>query len=124
MVWTNAVGVAFVATLVSASDKGALFEFPEDGATNVIAWQQLSPDSAHRVCEETGFVRIPPAPVPILGQAKLELTRLDALVADGRLDPEHAARRRQRVIDFFIRSCRERGLLDDEITPLVTSHLF
>ena len=124
MVWTNAVGVAFVATLVSASDKGALFEFPEDGATNVIAWQQLSPDSAHRVCEETGFVRIPPALVPILGQTKAELARLNALVADGRLDPEQAARRRQRAIEVFTRTCREKGLSDDEITSLVTSHLF
>ena len=34
MVVTNALGVAFTATLLSVGDSGATFVFPEDGATN------------------------------------------------------------------------------------------
>ena len=118
MVWTNAVGVAFAATLLSVGEGGATFVFPEDGATNVLAWAQLSPDSARRACEETGFVRVPPALVPTLGQTKSELARLDALVADGRLDAERAARRRRRVFELFVQMCREKGLTREDAARL------
>ena len=119
MVWTNAVGAVFTAALLSAGDRGAVFVFPEDGATNTIALSQLSPESARRVCEETGYIPLPPSLVPSLNMSRTELRRLDALVADGRLDAGRAAARRRRVFELFSRSCREKGLSGEAAARLL-----
>ena len=122
MVWTNAVGVAFAATLLSAGEQGATFVFPEDGATNTLAWAQLAPDSARRACEATGYIRVPPSLVPTLNMARRERARLDALVADGRLEAERADQRRRRVFELFARKCCEKGLTREDAARLFSEH--
>ena len=97
MVFTNAVGVAFTATLLSVGDAGAVFVFPEDGATNTLALTQLSEASARRVCEIAGDNKIPRAVAARRTKAERELKRIDALLADGRIDAETAELRRRRI---------------------------
>ena len=118
MVWTNAVGVAFTATLLAAGDGGATFVFPEDGATNVLPLAKLSDASARRVCRLTGYQPVPPAVAALYRQAKISCDRLDGLLADGRIAPEDAATRRARVFEAFNVRCRERGLSDEDIQGL------
>ena len=110
MVVTNALGIAFTATLLSAGPNGATFVFPEDGATNTLAFSQLSPDSVRRVCEESGYVIIPPVLVAAANVAKRDLERIDALLADGRIDAETAALRRRRILAAFKRICAGKGI--------------
>ena len=122
MIWTNAVGAVFSATLLSASDTGATFEFPEDGATNTISLAALSPASARRACELAGYVQIPPAIATTHGMAKRDLARLNALLADGRIDTEAAQARRRRILAAFERVCREKGI-ETELIELLKSKL-
>ena len=97
IVVTNALGVAFTATLLSVGDAGATFVFPEDGATNTLALSQLSPASATRVCEIAGYKPVPRAVAARRAKAERELKRIDALLAEGRIDAETAERRRRHI---------------------------
>ena len=110
MVVTNALGVAFTATLLAASDAGVTFAFPEDGATNALAWAQLAPASRAAVCDALDFTPVPPALASTFALAQGELRRIDALVADERLDAATAARRRASVCAAFARRARAAGL--------------
>lgn len=110
MVVTNVLGVAFTATLLSASDAGAAFVFPEDGATNVLAWSRLSPASRDAVCAAADFEPLPPELAATVRQAKDELARLADLEADGRLTPEAAAVQRRRLPAVFRKACGRRGI--------------
>ena len=121
MVFTNAVGVAFTATLLSAGDAGATFVFPEDGATNTLAFSQLSRESAARVCEATGYVPVPPALAATHSLAKGNLARLAAMLEDGRIDANAAQVKRRAVLAAFERVCREKGLAEAEIEKLKTT---
>ena len=103
MVVTNAIGIAFTATLLAASDAGVTFAFPEDGATNTLAWAQLAPASRAAVCDALDFAPVPPALAATFAVAQGELRRVDALAADGRLDAGTAARRRASVCAAFAR---------------------
>jgi len=114
MVFTNAVGVAFTATLLSVGDAGATFVFPEDGATNTIAFANLSPATVRSVCERAGFVPVPPSVRPAYDLARRSLATADAQLADGRIDAPSAAARRRRVREAFLRVCREKGVPDDD----------
>jgi len=104
MVFTNAVGVAFTATLLSVGDGGAVFVFPEDGATNTLALSQLSEASARRVCGIAGYKPIPHAVAARRAQAERELKRIDALLADGRIDAETAEIRRRRIRSLLMKN--------------------
>ncbi len=110
MVVTNALGVAFTATLLSVGDSGAVFVFPEDGATNTIALSQLSKESAERVSAAAGYVPVPPALAATYSMARDSLARVAALAADGRLDAAAASERRSRILAAFERACREKGV--------------
>lgn len=118
MVVTNALGVAFTATLLSVGDAGAVFVFPEDGATNTLAFSQLSEESARQVCEAVGYVRIPPSVASAFSFAQNNLRRINALAADGRIDADAAYLRKSRVIRIFDRTCQEKGIPDAERAAL------
>jgi len=119
MVVTNALGIAFTATLLSASDAGVTFVFPEDGATNRLAWSKLSAASQAAVRSETQFAPVPPVLVPTFQMAQTEMKRIHALSSDGRLSASDAAVRRQRVRQVFVRACRQRNLSEEETALLV-----
>ena len=119
MVVTNALGVAFTATLLAASDAGVTFAFPEDGATNALAWAQLAPASRAAVCDALDFTPVPPALASTFALAQGELRRIDALVADERLDAATAARRRASVCAAFARRARAAGQDDVQIARLL-----
>ena len=121
MVWTNAVGVAFTATLLSVGNDGAKFVFPEDGATNTLSLAKLSTASARRACEVGGFVPVPPALASTVAQTRRELCRLAALEADGRIGAEAAQIRHARICAAFLRSCREKGMAEDDARALLKS---
>lgn len=108
MVLTNALGVAFSATLLSVSDAGAVLVFPEDGATNTLAFSQLSEETVKRVCEEAGYVRLPHAIAAAENKARRELAKIDALLAAGRIDDETAAIRRRRIREALEQAARRR----------------
>ena len=110
MVWTNAVGVAFTATLLSVGSDGAKFVFPEDGATNTLPLAKLSAASARRACEIGGFVPVPPALVATFEQARRDWQRLADMEADGRIAVQQGNVRRARIRAAFLRSCREKGV--------------
>ena len=110
MVWTNAVGVAFTATLLSVGNDGAKFVFPEDGATNTLPLVKLSAASARRACEVCGFVPVPPALVSTFAQARRDLQRLADLEADGRIAVQQGNARRARIRAAFLSICREKGV--------------
>ena len=93
MVVTNALGVAFTATLLAASDAGVTFAFPEDGATNALAWAQLAPASRAAVCDALDFAPVPPPLAAMFAYAQGDLRRVAALVADERLDAAEARAR-------------------------------
>ncbi len=114
MVFTNAIGVAFTATLLSAGDAGATFVFPEDGATNTLAFSKLSAGTVRSVCAQTGFVIVPPAVRPAYDFAKANLTSIEAQLSDGRIGAEAAEERRKRVREAFRRVCRGKGLDERE----------
>ena len=119
MVVTNALGVAFTATLLAASDAGVTFAFSEDGATNALAWAQLAPASRAAVCDALDFAPVPPALAATFAVARNELRRVDALVADERLDVAAAARRRAPVRADFARRARAAGLDEAAIRRLL-----
>jgi len=121
MVVTNALGVAFTATLLSVGDAGATFVFPEDGATNTIALSQLSKASAARVCDAVGYVAVPPALAATYSLAKNNLLRINTFAADGRMDMAAAQERKARVLRAFERICREKGFSPEEISKLKSS---
>jgi len=110
MIVTNMLGVAFAATLLSASDAGVTFVFPEDGATNTLAWAQLDLSSQDAVCEAAGFAPVPPELAATFRIAKKELLRLDAFEADNRIEPAEIAARRAAVRKTFKKKCGEKGL--------------
>lgn len=110
MVVTNLVGVAFAATLLGASDEGVAFAFPEDGATNVLSWTQISPASRKAVCEAADFEPVPPELVATFNLTRRELQRLSALEADRRIDTAEADARRVRARAFLSRRCADAGL--------------
>jgi len=114
MVFTNALGVAFTATLLSAGDAGATFVFPEDGATNTLAFAKLSEATVRSVCAETGFVIVPAAVRPAYDFARTNLTSIDAQLSDGKLSADAAQARRLRVREAFRRVCRENGVGEKE----------
>lgn len=102
MVVTNALGIAFTAAVLSASDAGVTFVFPEDGATNTIAWTKLSPASQRTIAAETGYERLSPAQQRAQAKARTELERTAIMEREGQIDAETAARRRaaiQRLLD-------------------------
>ncbi len=110
MVVTNALGVAFTATLLAASDAGVTFAFPEDGATNALAWAQLAPASRAAVCDALDFAPVPPPLAAMFAYAQGDLRRVAALVADERLDAAEAVRRRAAIRAAFARRARAAGL--------------
>ena len=114
MVLTNAVGVAFLATLLSVDADGVTCVFPEDGATNTLAFAQLSPESVRAVCREKGYVRVPPTVSASVEMARRELARTAQLAADGRLDGTAAAQRRTRILTALLRRCDEKGVARDD----------
>ena len=118
MVFTNAVGAVFAATLLSVGDVGLTVVFPEDGSTNTLAFSQLSPESARAVCETAGYARIPPSLAATFSLARRDLLKIDALLADGRLDAAAAAERRERVVAAFVRTCREKNVGEEEAARL------
>ena len=109
MVWTNAVGVAFTATLLSVGDGGATFVLDEDGATNTLPVKVLSAESYQRACEIGGFVPIPPVLAGAYRQCRRDLLRIDALESDDRLPAETAEENRTRLFAAFRRVCAEKG---------------
>lgn len=119
MIVTNMVGVAFTATLLAASDSGATFVFPEDGATNTLAWAQLSPVSRAAVCAAGDFEPVPPELVAAFNLAQRELRRLSALEADQRISVSEAGLRRSRLRDAFARKCAKAGLGENRIARLL-----
>ena len=119
MVWTNVVGVAFTATLLSVGNDGAKFVFPEDGATNTLPLAKLSAASARRACEIGGFVPVPPALAATFAQARRDLRRLADLEADGRIDVSQANARRTRIRAAFSSSCREKGVAESDVRALL-----
>ena len=119
MVVTNALGVAFTATLLAASDAGVTFAFPEDGATNALAWAQLAPASRAAVCDALDFAPVPPALAATFAVARNELRRVAALVADERLDAAEAVRRRAAIRAAFARRARAAGLDEAAIRRLL-----
>ena len=119
MVVTNALGVAFAAALLSASDAGVTFVFPEDGATNALEWTKLAPASQEAIVEAMQFAPVPPALASTFRQAREDSLRLAALEADNRLVPTVAARRRDSLRKSFIRRCREHGLSETRIRLLL-----
>ena len=120
MVWTNAVGAVFTATLLSVGDGGATFRFAEDGAVETLPLAKLSPASAKRACDEAGYVPVPPALAAVFAQARRDLARIDGLVADGRLSAEEGARRRAGVRAALAAAARERGLEEGEVARIVS----
>jgi len=119
MVVTNALGVAFTAALLSASDAGATFVFPEDGATNTLAWTRLAPASQEAVVAATGFAPVPPELAATYRQAKASLLRISDMEAEKRIEPSLAARRRANVLSAFARRCREQGLSETQTSLLL-----
>lgn len=113
MIVTNALGVAFTAVLLSASDVGASFVFPEDGATNTLVWTRLSEDSRNAVVALTGFEPVPPALTAVFAQAKRDRQRIDAMVAEKTIDASDAVECKLRLRAAFLKACRKKGI-DDE----------
>lgn len=113
MVWTNVVGAAFSAALLSVSDTGATFVFADSGKTNRMNWAELSPATVARIQSERDFAPVPPALAATWARAQAELRRADDLLADGNLAPELHARRRAAVLRAFGKVCRAKGLPEE-----------
>lgn len=113
MVWTNVVGAAFSAALLSVSDTGATFVFADTGRTNAVNWRELSPATAARIQSERDFAPVPPALAATWARAQAELRRADDLLADGNLTADLHARRRAAVLRAFGKVCRAKGLPEE-----------
>lgn len=113
MVWTNVVGAAFSAALLSVSDSGATFVYADTGKTNRVNWSELSPATAARIQSEREFAPVPPALAATWARAQAELQRADDLLADGNMSPELHARRRAAVLRAFGKVCRAKGLPEE-----------
>lgn len=120
MIWTNAVGAAFTAAVLSVSDGGATFVFPGTGQTNLLTWTQLSAATAARIQAAHAFVPVPPAAAATWTRARSELQRADDLLADGRLTREEHARRCAAVRRAFTRVCTTKGLSPEIIQRLLS----
>jgi len=112
MVITNAIGVAFTAIALSALDADVTFVFPEDGATNMLAWTSLSDASRQSVSQAMGFVPVPPSLAATVRMAQREKLRIDGLAADGRIDAATASVLRKRLQETFCKACLRRGLTE------------
>jgi len=119
-VWTNRSGRAFSAKLLSVSDSGAVFVFDEDGATNVLSFAKLSPESARRACDRFGFAPLPPRIAATYKRALADLKRIGDLKEDGLLSPEKAKERIDAVCKAFTGICRKKGLEGASCTRLET----
>jgi hypothetical protein len=108
--WTNRSGRVFSARLIAVSDNGAVFVFPEDGATNVLALSKLSKGSAQSVCDRFDFAPLPPRLAATFNRAVSDFRRIKDMQEDGLLTAEKAAERRAAVIRVFSDICRERGV--------------
>jgi hypothetical protein len=117
--WTNRSGRVFSARLIAVSDNGAVFVFPEDGATNVLALSKLSKGSAQRVCDRFDFAPVPPRLAATFNRAVSDLKRIRDLQEDGVLTAEKAIQRRDAVIRVFSDICRERGVEPGTVERLV-----
>ena len=113
MVWTNVVGAAFSAALLSVSDTGATFVYADTGRTNRVNWAELSPATVARIQSEREFAPVPPALAATWVRAQAELQRADDLLADGNLSSEQHARRRAAVLRAFGKVCRAKGLSEE-----------
>lgn len=119
MVVTNYLGAVFTATLLSVSERGATFVFPEDGATNTLAFSKLSSESSEAVCRAKGFIRVPPEISATFDRVKSDLKRVDDLLADKRLSVDKAAERRERVLTTFRGICSQKGISCERTEALV-----
>ena len=117
--WTNRSGRVFSARLIAVSDNGAVFVFPEDGATNVLALSKLSKDFAQRACHLFDFVPVPPRLAATFNRAASDLKRIKDQQEDAVLTAEKAAQRRVSVIKAFSDICREKGIDSEMIDRLV-----
>ena len=106
--WTNRSGRVFSARLIAVSDNGAVFVFPEDGVTNVLALSKLSKGSAQSVCDRFDFAPLPPRLAATFNRAVSDFRRIKDMQEDGLLTAEKAAERRAAVIRVFSNICRER----------------
>lgn len=119
MVVTNTVGVVFTAALLSVSDAGPTFIFPDNGTTNAFVWTQLSPASRKAVCSATRFTPVPPELTGVFKMAKAEQRRLAALESDGRLALDEVAKRRGRLVIAFRRACQKHRVSQAETEALL-----
>jgi len=110
MVVTNMLGIAFTATLLSASDAGVTFVFPEDGATNTLAWTQLSASSQDAVCAAADFAPVPPGLAATFRLVWNDLRRLEVLAEDRKLTPEEATQQCDAAKQAFRKRCLKKGL--------------
>jgi hypothetical protein len=117
--WTNRSGRVFSARLIAVSDNGAVFVFPEDGATNVLALSKLSKGSAQRVCDRFDFAPLPPRLAATFNRAVSDFKRIKDMQEDGLLTAEKAAERRAAVIKAFSDICRAKGIASEIINRLV-----
>ena len=117
--WTNRSGRVFSARLIAVSDNGAVFVFPEDGATNVLALSKLSKGSAQSVCDRFDFAPLPPRLAATFNRAVSDFRRIKDMQEDGLLTAEKAAERRAAVIKAFSDICREKGMYPEIIDRLV-----
>ena len=63
-----------------------------------------------------GSTNMPPKMVAVWNQALREGRRTGDLLANGSIDAAEAARRRAAIGRAFVRVCRAKGLLEDDIT--------
>lgn len=117
--WTNRSGRVFSARLIAVSDNGAVFVFPEDGATNVLALSKLSKGSAQSVCDRFDFAPLPPRLAATFNRAVSDFRRIKDMQEDGLLTAEKAAERRAAVIKAFSDICRAKGIASEIINRLV-----
>lgn len=118
--WTNRSGRVFSARLIAVSDNGAVFVFPEDGATNVLALSKLSKGSAQSVCDRFDFAPLPPRLAATFNRAVSDFRRIKDMQEDGLLTAEKAAERRAAVIKAFSDICRAKGIASEIIDRLVS----
>lgn len=118
--WTNRSGRVFSARLIAVSDNGAVFVFPEDGATNVLALSKLSKGSAQSVCDRFDFAPLPPRLAATFNRAVSDFRRIKDMQEDGLLTAEKAAERRAAVIKAFSDICREKGTDSETVDRLVS----
>ena len=118
MVWTNAMGVAFTASLLAVGDRGATFAFPEDGLTNLLPLSALSAESSAQACRLAGYIPIPPKFAALFAHARRELDKVGAKTADGRFSKDESRRRQAAVLAAFRKACLRRGATKSECDDL------